>query len=61
MNEMTATRGQLDTAYVETPTGSASVCTIVVAVLAAGRTGQAAPGSERANRLHSPQVRAGAS
>ena len=43
------------------PTGSAPawkvVCTVAVAVLAAGRTGPAAPGSERADRLHLPHVR----
>ena len=33
------------------------VCTVAVAVLAAGRTGPAAPGSERADRLHLPHVR----
>ena len=33
------------------------VCTIAVAVLAAGRTGPAAPGSERADRLHLLHVR----
>ena len=42
-------------------TGSAPawkvVCTVAVAVLAAGRTGPAAPGSERADRLHLPHVR----
>ena len=33
------------------------VCTVAVAVLAAGRTGPAAPGSERADRLHLLHVR----
>ena len=33
------------------------VCTVAVAVLAAGRTGPAAPGSERADRLHLPHER----
>ena len=33
------------------------VCTIAVAALVAGRTGPAAPGSERADRLHLPHER----
>ena len=37
------------------------VCTIVVAVFAAGRTGPAAPGNERADRLHLPQLHGTAS
>ena len=63
MNEITATSGHQSRITAvkgkahRICSGVKVVCTVAVAVLAAGRTGPAAPGSERADRLHLPHVR----